>query len=398
MMFRPSMFALMATAMTFAAEGVNITVNVAVDSRIDSVELKAGSQTLGPVAKNGSASWTAWGVGTAYTPTFTGVAPGYEGRWTVTMSGQATLSGGEESTITIPSYSYTGCTLSFTGQAKTYTVTLDRQSGNGGTASVTATYGSAMPAATMPTRKGYTFGGYYTGTDGDGTQYYTASGASAKNWSEASATKLYAKWTADTYTLTLDSQSGSGGSSSVTATYDAAMPTIAVPTRTGYTFGGYYTGTDGGGTQYYTAAGASAKNWDKTSATTLYAKWTALTYNVTLDLQGGSGGSTNVTATYGSRRRCPVLSGGWDQREALGQDERHDPLREVDGRQVHGQAGPPAGERRPRCRDCDQQRSDAYAGFKPHAPGLHVRRVLHGGERRRDAVLQGRRNQRAEME
>ena len=86
---------------------------------------------------------------------------------------------------------------------KTYTVTLDRQGGSGGTASVTATYGSAMPTITVPTRSGYMFGGYYTSTGGSGTQYYAADGTSARAWDKAAATTLYAKWTAiPTYTVT----------------------------------------------------------------------------------------------------------------------------------------------------------------------------------------------------
>ena len=80
----------------------------------------------------------------------------------------------------------------------TNVVTLDRQGGSGGTANVTATYGSAMPVITIPTRIGYTFGGYYIGTNGSGTQYYTASGASARTWDLTSVTTLYAKWTANT--------------------------------------------------------------------------------------------------------------------------------------------------------------------------------------------------------
>ncbi|MBQ6285698.1 MAG: InlB B-repeat-containing protein, partial [Bacilli bacterium] len=60
----------------------------------------------------------------------------------------------------------------------------------------------------------------------------------------------------------------------VTATYNSTMPSITVPTKYGFTFGGYYTGYNGTGTQYYTAAGASARSWDLTSVTTLYAKWT----------------------------------------------------------------------------------------------------------------------------
>lgn len=64
--------------------------------------------------------------------------------------------------------------------AKTFTVTLNNQGATtAGTASVTATYDSAMPSATMPMRTGYTFNGYYDATSG-GTQYYTASGASAR--------------------------------------------------------------------------------------------------------------------------------------------------------------------------------------------------------------------------
>ena len=129
--------------------------------------------------------------------------------------------------------------------AHTYMVTLDRQRGGGGTASVTATYGSAMPSITVPTRTGYTFGGYYTGANGSGTQYYTASGASARTWDKTSAMTLYAKWIANTYMVTLDHQSGGGGSTSVTATYGDEMPSITVPTKAGYTFGGYYTGING---------------------------------------------------------------------------------------------------------------------------------------------------------
>ena len=160
----------------------------------------------------------------------------------------------------------------------TYTVTLDNQSAtNPGTASVTATYDAAMPAITVPTKTGYTFGGYYTATNGGGTQYYNADGTSAHNWDIASETTLYAQWTANTYTVTLDNQSATNpGTTSVTATYDAAMPAITVPTKTGYTFGGYYTETNGGGTKYYNANGTSAHNWDIASATTLYAQWNVI--------------------------------------------------------------------------------------------------------------------------
>ncbi|MDR1281574.1 MAG: InlB B-repeat-containing protein [Opitutaceae bacterium] len=183
--------------------------------------------------------------------------------------------------------------------ATTYTVTLNANGGSGGTASVTATANAAMPSATAPTRTGYIFAGYYnTSASTGGTQYYTAAMASAHTWDTAGAGTLYARWTAATYTVTLDRNGGSGGTASVTATYSAAMPSATAPTRSGYTFAGY---ADSGGTYYYTAGMASAHTWDKTANTTLYAQWTANpTYTVTLDRNGGSGGTASVTPTYGA--------------------------------------------------------------------------------------------------
>ncbi|MDY0290540.1 MAG: InlB B-repeat-containing protein [Sphaerochaeta sp.] len=77
---------------------------------------------------------------------------------------------------------------------KTYAVTLDRQLGTGGSGSATATYGSAMPTATAPTKYGNTFGGYYSEVLGGGTQYYNASMGSVTNWDQDLDSTLYAKW------------------------------------------------------------------------------------------------------------------------------------------------------------------------------------------------------------
>jgi len=152
-------------------------------------------------------------------------------------------------------------------------VTLDRRSGTGGSGSVTAAYDANMPPASMPTRPGYTFAGYYDAVSG-GVQYYTAAGTSARAWDKTGEGNmtLYARWTANRYTITFDKQNGTGGSNSVTATYDANMPSATMPTRQGYIFTGYYD-AESGGTQYYTATGASARAWNKPDNTTLYAAW-----------------------------------------------------------------------------------------------------------------------------
>jgi len=80
-------------------------------------------------------------------------------------------------------------------QAKTFTVTFDKQGGVGGVDSVTATYGKTMPQALAPVKSGYTFGGYYTLPNGAGTQYYDAEMKSVKAWDIEGNTTLYAKWT-----------------------------------------------------------------------------------------------------------------------------------------------------------------------------------------------------------
>ena len=165
-----------------------------------------------------------------------------------------------------------GGSFAFNAKDANVDVNFDTQGGTGGTSTIKATPGSAMPSITLPTRTGYSFDGYYTGTNGGGTKYYNANGTSANNCPSTGLT-LYAKWKANTYTVTFNKQNGTGGSDQVTATYDSAMPSATMPTRTGYTFAGYYDNTSGG-TQYYTATGASARNWNKTSATTLYARWT----------------------------------------------------------------------------------------------------------------------------
>ena len=156
-----------------------------------------------------------------------------------------------------------------------YTVTLNKQSGTGGTSSVTATYLAAMPSITAPTRTGYTFNGYFD-ADSGGTKYYNADGSSAKNWDKTADATLYAQWTANQYTITYKDQNNadfSGVHASghpTTHTYGTAT-TLKDATKTGYTFDGWFTTSTCTGTAV-TSLGAT----DYTSNITLYAKWTEL--------------------------------------------------------------------------------------------------------------------------
>ena len=186
------------------------------------------------------------------------------------------------------------------GVPQTYTVTFDMQGGSGGTESIYAAYTQMMPDVTPPSKPGYTFGGYYDRQNGTGTQYYDIKGSAYGVYDRTENIILYAKWTPNQYTVTLDAMGGTDGGT-FTAEYDAEMPAITKPTRKGYTFLGYFTQQNGGGEKYYNADGTSAKRYDKTDGLMLYATWSAKSYTVTFDMQGGSGGTASAEATYDSK-------------------------------------------------------------------------------------------------
>ena len=132
-----------------------------------------------------------FGASVTLTPT---VSDGYTfTNWTDNNNSNTQVSTDAAYTFTMPANA-----VSYRANAtpNSYNITLNKQSGTGGTSSVSVTYGYTMPAITRPTRGTYTFGGYYTGTSGSGTKYYNADGTSANNWAETNVTTLYAKWTA----------------------------------------------------------------------------------------------------------------------------------------------------------------------------------------------------------
>lgn len=193
-------------------------------------------------------------------------------------------------------------------------VTFEKgENADGGTNSVKAVYGQAMPAldinnanVTPPTQANSVFLGYFSGENGAGTQYYDGLMQSVNNWNKKDENvTLYAKWEEEKTTVTLNANEGSGGTSAVEAAYGKAMPNkdpdgmnVSAPERTGYDFDGYFDDPEAGA-KYYNNMMQSAKNWDKTeSSITLYAHWTAKKYKVTLDPNGGTNGTIEVEATF----------------------------------------------------------------------------------------------------
>lgn len=140
--------------------------------------------------------------------------------------------------------------------AKTYTVTLN-SGGNGGTASVTATFGLPMPTSSniiAPQKTGYTFMGYYTGQNGTGQQYYEGPNmSSCANWNIANNTTLYAYFAPNTYTVTLTSNGDFTNEYKIIVTYGQPLPEVNkfAPKKSGYAFDGYYSPS---GIRYYKMA------------------------------------------------------------------------------------------------------------------------------------------------
>ncbi len=131
------------------------------------------------------------------------------------------------------------------------------------------------------------------------------------NLAASGTLKLYMAEAPLSYAVSFDANGGFGGQSAVAhATFDAAMPPIstAPPARTGYSFAGWYdTAQATGGTQYYTAAGASARSWDKPSGATLYARWVPNPYTVEYwDKAGATKLSVDAGFAYDAPR---VLAG-----------------------------------------------------------------------------------------
>lgn len=221
--------------------------------------------------------------------------------------------------------------------AKEYTITLDREGASTGSENVTMTYNSSSHTAiTAPSKTGYNFGGWYSGDNGTGSQVMDASGVLQANvdgytgaggvWTRTTTpTTLYAKWNAKEYTINLDREGASTGAESVTATYDAGtLAGWSAPSKTGYTFGGYWSDDNGTGTLVISTTGVlqnsvtisavawtdGSGHWVKDGGVTVYAKWTAEQYDITYKDQGNVAYSGNATAgvptgaptthTYGS--------------------------------------------------------------------------------------------------
>jgi uncharacterized repeat protein (TIGR02543 family) len=261
----------------------------------------ANSLTVTYDSKSGS-SVTSGSVNTGASISAAPTAPtrsGYGfGGWSATDGGSA---------VTFP-YAH-GQTANFTlyaiWSANSLTVTYDSKSGSAVSNGSVNTAASISAAPTAPTRAGYGFGGWSATDGGSAVTFPYAHGQTA-------SFTLYAIWTANSLTVTYDSQSGSSVSSGTVAT-NATLTAPTAPTRAGYAFSGWST-TSSGSVISFTGGYVHGQ----TANFTLYAIWAANSLTVTYDSKSGSSvtsGSVNTGASISAAPTAPTRSGygfgGW---------------------------------------------------------------------------------------
>ncbi len=164
------------------------------------------------------------------------------------------------------------------------------------------------------TRTGYEFYRWNRAADGSGTAYQNGEAIRNLSFEPDAQIQLYVRWQPLTYTVTLDHQGGlvggSGANTTITATYDANMPSsVTEPTKNHYNFAGYFSQINGQGTQYYNADMGSVNTWKTASAATLYAKWTPVDYSITYDLKSAdaNNNATNPSVYHYNSEDITIL-------------------------------------------------------------------------------------------
>ncbi|MFR5313627.1 MAG: beta strand repeat-containing protein, partial [Clostridia bacterium] len=260
--------------------------------------------------------------------------------------------GGSTPSAITSTKSFTSWTNSGSGTLSGTTYTFG--AGNG---TLTANYKNNSITLPTPTRTGYTFTGWYDAASGG-----NKIGNAGATYTPTGEKTLYAHWTINQYTLTVNpnggiwngtttsstftqnyastkaianptapagykvtfngnggstpsaitstksftswTNSGSGtlsgttytfgaGNGTLTANYKNNSITLPTPTRTGYTFTGWYDAASGGN-----KIGNAGATYTPTGEKTLYAHWTINQYTLTVNPNGGIWNGTTTSSTF----------------------------------------------------------------------------------------------------
>jgi uncharacterized repeat protein (TIGR02543 family) len=217
--------------------------------------------------------------------------------------------------------------------ANSYAVTYNMNGrGTAPTSPTSVSYGSTTALGVPAAVTGYTFGGWYA-QSACTNQLTTAAGAptgtysgrtSSGTWVPTAGFTVYAKWTANTYTVTFNGASPSAvtiSPSTKSVTYNSTYGTLATATRSGYSFDGWFT-KDGRATGDWGTEITSSAAVTITAAQTLYARWVCPYYLHFMDgvtVAGSTGWYYGSAVTLPTAAEAKVLApakasktfGGW---------------------------------------------------------------------------------------
>ncbi len=154
-------------------------------------------------------------------------------------------------------------------------------------------------------KTGFTFLNWNTAANGTGISYSTGN-----TFAIPANTILYAQWTPITYTITYNGNGNTGGSVPVDPSspyVNSATVTVLGNTgslvKTGYVFSHWNTAANNSGTNY-----SATNTFTILASTVLYAQWT-ITYTITYDADGATGGSVPVdpSSPYATGSTVTVL-------------------------------------------------------------------------------------------
>jgi len=207
-----------------------------------------------------------------------------------------------------------------------YRITVDLQGGENGTGQFFRSISGGFYAEhdcqtqiygiTPPTKANNTFKSLRSNLP-KGTKYSNAAGTFEEKFNNLDIDDdltVYVLWETNYVTILIDKQGGAGGTSALYAVRGVAglyaepecvtaVTGVDECGRTGYDYNGCWTQPGGSGTKYVSNNGNFINGFDGLvirEDLRIYVAWTAMTYVLTFDYNGGSGSPASKNVTFGS--------------------------------------------------------------------------------------------------
>lgn len=186
--------------------------------------------------------------------------------------------------------------------SNTYKLTIN----NGTTSSTVNLKYQDKYTLTVPSKDGQTFNGWSVSN----TNTTVSNNVVTMGYEDATVT---ANFTTNNYTITYNANGGSNLSKpSDQVSYNGSISQLATVSRTGYTFQGWFDAATGGN--------QITTNTKFTSSKTIYAHWSANTYTVSFDRNGGTG-RINIVSSDPNYKKMPNQTFTYDVSQKLSKND-----------------------------------------------------------------------------